>query len=289
MAGQIHTNNNNFNEKLAALKEAVEKVKDQRFEDYNSRLNDQTQFFRILLYVVGILFVVTQGSIAFYQINNLNQQKDDIQRMGTALKEEIASQLGKSKPLPKIEVLDADGGILSDQSIVEGTMEIWTATKADRKDVRFPYLYDASGRYKVLRIRYSIKNTGKGIAEKVFAIIYTNDPLIPIKEALYQEKDNTGEEGFDYMSSGLLFDTIFPPNITSPATFNIRLPNDFDPKTHTKLYPVMLKFNYGDELIVTSRFNLRIVQTPRVIPFASDEDDGVRTTIGYGNQSIPKQ
>jgi hypothetical protein len=87
------------------------------------------------------------------------------------------------------------------------------------------------------------------------------------------------------------FISSFPPNITIPAEHKFRLPNDFDTKINAKSYPVILKLSYGDESLTTIRFKLRILPEAKEIPFAADEDenDNAHTTIGHGNQSIPKQ
>jgi hypothetical protein len=194
---QTHSSSNSFDKKLAILEEAVEKAKDKRFEDYNSRLNEQHQFFRHMLHFAGILFVLVQVVVGYYQYSTVTQQKDDIRRMETTLKEDIASQLGKSKPLPQIEVYAPNGGTLTNDSVVDGIVEIWTATKEQRKNLEFPGLLDANGRYKMLRIKFLIKNTGKARTEgKVLAFMYTNAPITPITVAYYGE-NSTGEDGFN--------------------------------------------------------------------------------------------
>ena len=252
-------------ERLSDLKEAIEKAKDQRFEDYNTRLESINKFFRFVLIGIGSIVVVVQVFVGVYQLFSVYNQSKGFEE----LKAEIYSELGKSKEIPEIELYSEDGEIISNQSVVKGILEIRTAKKEEVEKVQFPFLYDKSDQYRVLRVRLAIKNKGKATAEKIWAIMYTKDPLIPIRSVSYMEKDYTGEEGFDYITGGFHIDGLLPPKIITPINLSIRLSNDFDPSIYTGLYPVIVKINYNTKEILTARFLLRIASKPIMIPFES--------------------
>jgi len=270
MAAKQENPNSRLDEKLVTLEIAVEKAKDLRFEDYNSRLSDQNKFYRQTIYLIGFIFVLVQFFLLFNQITNLSEQKEDIQRFKKNINEEISAQLGKTSKKPIIELYSHNGGLIYDQSVIEGTVELHTASKKELEIIKYPYLFDSSSKYKKLRLRFGIKNIGEVIVYKVTAVLYTNKPIINISSALRQEENYTSIDGFNYMTGGPQFNINLPPGLSDNFIFSLRLPNDFDPTLHKDIYPVIVKIHYGGNEIVEKKFNLRINSKIKVIPFATD-------------------
>lgn len=266
MTTQTNNKNELLSDKINNLELAIEKAKDQRFDDYNSRLGEQHKFFRSMLYSIGMIFVVLQGIVAFYQYTNISQQKEEINKMKKDLQETIDKQLGLSSSKPELE-LYSEGRILNNNSVIDATVKLYTASEEEVKNQRYPFLFNSKNQYKYLTFSLEIKNIGKGKLDNALLLTYSNTPIIPISQKETGDKQWTGVEGFEYVSI-MHVGGVTPPNMFNTITVSFRMPNDFNPEATKDLYTIMLKITYGDELdlIRETKFKLRINPNIKVIP-----------------------
>lgn len=169
MGEQSRDANDSFSARLRLLEDSVSQALDKRFDDYNSRLGEQHKCFRFILMFIGFILVGVQEFLAFYQIQNVSQQREDLLKLQKDLKNEIESALGKSKELPEIEVYDFNGQPIHRDSVIEADVEVWTAHAKDEDDTLWPFLFDAKNQYKLLRIDHMIKNVGNAPVKELVA------------------------------------------------------------------------------------------------------------------------